>query len=171
MATMDWQIGSFGRKSSHSGHVFQPAERVISLLHKAPEGGELERADILESEAEAFAPPGPVLGRWRREVKAPEDEASGNEQKRKLQSAEELFLSLFEAPPQEAADDTADALKHVLALLLERKRVLRAEPPRQAEGAQTYRHVKRKETYEVPVVSLSPERMLKIQDTLGDLVF
>ena len=66
--------------------------------------------------------------------------------------------------------EVSDMLKHLLSLMLERKRVLRAVGSRQSEGQQTYRHVKTKQELQVPVVDISTELMIKIQDTIGDIM-
>ena len=78
-------------------------------------------------------------------------------------------MSLYEND-KPAAQEESDALKHLLALMLERKRVLRALGKRQTGGLQLYRHVKTKQELEVPVVEISTNLMLKIQDTLGDII-
>jgi hypothetical protein len=41
---------------------------------------------------------------------------------------------------------------------------------RQTGGLQLYRHVTTKQELEVPVVEISTNLMLKIQDTLGDII-
>lgn len=164
---MEWQIKTIARKSSLSGTPFTPGERVVCLIFKVPKEEDLGRADILESEAETFEMPGDVLGRWTRVVKDPDDESVNKSEI--MSSAEDFFFSLYEVE-QSDAQDTSDMLKHLLSLMLERKRVLRAVGPRQTEGQQTYRHVKTKQELLVPVVDISTELMLKIQDTIGDIM-
>ena len=61
-------------------------------------------------------------------------------------------------------------LKHLLSLMLERKRVLRAVGERQNKGEQRYLHVKTKRELTVPIVDISTELMLKIEDTIGDII-
>ena len=54
--------------------------------------------------------------------------------------------------------------------MLERKRVLRAVGERQNKDEQRYLHVKTKRDLTVPIVDISTELMLKIEDTIGDII-
>lgn len=164
---MEWQIKTIARKSTLSGTPFKPGDRIVCLIFKQADEGELGRADLLEAELEEFILPGEVLGRWLREVKDPEDLSQNARET--MASAEDFFFSLFENEQPQASEES-DMLKHLLALMLERKRVLRAQPPRRSAGEQAYLHVKTKQLLQVPVVEISTELMLKIQDTIGDLI-
>ncbi|MFT4901687.1 MAG: hypothetical protein ACI81V_000962 [Lentimonas sp.] len=164
---MEWQIKTIARKSSLSETLFKPGDRIICLVYQAEGEGELGRADLLEAELVDFEIPGEVLGRWSRVVKDPED--LSQHAREVMASAEDLFFSLFEHE-QSDAPEASNMLKHLLALMLERKRVLRAQPPRRSEGSQPYLHVKTKQELLVPVVEISTELMFKIQDTIGDLL-
>lgn len=165
---MEWQIKTIARKSSLSGEAFEPGDRVVSLIYQDPIAGELGRADLLPDQVDAFELPGEVMGRWVRVVKSPdEDSVSARET---MASAEDFFLSLYESEQAEGKE-TSDMLKHLLALMLERKRVLRALGERQTSGEQNYLHVKTKREFKVPIVDLSAELMLKIEDTIGDIIF
>ena len=66
--------------------------------------------------------------------------------------------------------EETNALKSLLALMLERKRVLRARGKRQREGTQSYFHVKTKKVLDVPVVDISSDLMTRIQETVGDII-
>ncbi|MFP4070121.1 MAG: hypothetical protein ACOC4K_05460 [Verrucomicrobiota bacterium] len=166
---MDWQIKTIAKKSAVSETPFSPGDRVLCLVYKEAGEPELGRADLLESEAGDFRAPGEVLGRWVRVVKDPGDE--GAQMKETMASAEDFFFSLYENEPTEPeAREESEVLKHLLALMLERKRILRALPPRRSEGEQAYLHVKLKKEVAVPVVEISPELMLKIEDTIGELI-
>ncbi|MGC6424834.1 MAG: hypothetical protein ACON4O_07605 [Lentimonas sp.] len=164
---MDWQIKTIARKSSISETPFNPGERVVCLIYKGADEAELGRADLLETELEGFELPGEVLGRWTRVVKDPEGEAANAHET--MASAEDFFFSLYEVEQRDAKEES-DMLKHLLALMLERKRVLKAVGARETEGAQRYRHVKTKRELLVPVVDISTELMFKIQDTIGDIM-
>jgi len=174
--TMDWQIKTIAKKSTLSETAFAPGDRVACLIFVDPETSELARADLLEEELGDFSPPAEVLGRWVRVVKEPGEESV--QAKEAVASAEDFFFSLYapekpetpETPESPESRESSDALKHLIALMLERKRVLRAIPPRRTEGEQPYLHVKRKEEVLVPVVEISPELMLKIEDTIGELI-
>ncbi len=164
---MEWQIKTLARKSSLSATPFNPGDRVVCLVFKEAGEGELGRADLLEAEVEDFEIPGEVLGRWSRVVKNPDDESVNARET--MASAEDFFFSLYEGDAADAAEES-DMLKHLLALMLERKRVLRAIAPRRTAGSQPYLHVKTKRELTVPIVEISTELMLKIQDTLGDII-
>jgi len=164
---MDWQIKTLSRKSTLSGESFKPGDRAVSLVYVDDEAGDLDRADLHENELDQLQLPGQVLGRWTWVMKDPEDGATNAADT--VASAEDFFFSLFENEAGEE-QDRSDALKHLLALLLERKRVLRPVGPRQTSGAKLYRHVKTKQELSVPIAEISRELMFKIEDTLGDII-
>jgi hypothetical protein len=164
---MEWHFKSIARKSSHTQLPFVPGDRVVCLIYKDLDAGEMGRADVLPSEVDAFELPGEILGRWVRVVKDADED--GTTVRETVASAEDFFLSLY-ANDKVGARDETDALKHLLALMLERKRVVRALGKRQTAGMQLYRHVKTKQEIEVPIVEISTDLMLKIQDTLGDII-
>ena len=164
---MDWQIKTLSRKSTLTGKNFEPGDRAVCLVFKDGSSEELGRADLLEGEIEQFRFDGEILGRWTRVIKDPDDEAANA--KETMASAEDFFFSLYENESEESRE-TSDMLKHLLALMLERKRVLRTVGARQTSGAQLYRHVKSKQEISVPIAAISHGLMLKIQDTLGDLI-
>ncbi len=169
---MDWQIRGIAGKSAVSGEAFSPGDRVVCVIFKEPESPEIGRADLLLEELEGYGVPGPVIGRWNRVIKAPDE--AGEAGRETVASAEDFFLSLFadeasvDAEPGASAE--RDALKHLLSLMLERKRILRVDGTRQRAGMQRYIHVKRKQSFDVPIVAISPELVLNIQDTLGDII-
>ena len=165
---MEWQIRTISRKSSRSGEPFAPGDVAISLIYFDAQEGGVARADLHASELEEFELPGELLGRWRRVIQDP-DQASVQAGET-LASAEDFFFSLFENETDEPSEER-DMLKHLLALILERKRVLRALGRRKGEASLTYLHVKSKTELTVPVRDISHALMLKIEDTLGDLVF
>ena len=165
---MDWQIKTLSRKSSHSGNAFQPGDKAVSLVYVDDAAGELGRADLLASELEEYELPGPILGRWTRVMKDPDDESAGASDT--LASAEDFFFSLFENEATQPNEES-EIIKHLLALFLERKRVLRAIAPRQTIGSQRYLHVKTKQEINVTVSEISRDLMLKIEATLGDIMF
>lgn len=164
---MDWQIKTLSKKSTLSGERFQPGDRAVSLVYVDEGAGELGRADLHEQELADLELPGSVLGRWTWVMKDPAE--GGPSAGETVASAEDFFFSLFENESNEERERT-DALKHLLALMLERKRILRAVGPRQSSGMQTYRHTKTKQELNVPITEISRELMFKIEDTLGDII-
>ena len=88
-----------------------------------------------------------------------------------MQSAEELFLSLAATIAEEggAGDQPREEpliLLNLLALMLERKRVLRAVP----EHPERYWHGREKQLVVVPRTDLSPERILPLVAELDALL-
>lgn len=164
---MEWHFNSIARKSSLSKTLFVSGDRVACLIFKDHEVGEIGRMDVLLNEVDTVELPGEILGRWMRVVKDPDDE--GANIRETVASAEECFLSLY-ADVQAGAQQETAALKHLLALMLERKRVLRAVGKRQRAGAQPYIHVKTKQLMDVPILEISADLMCQIQDTLGDII-
>ncbi len=133
---------------------------------------EVVRYDLLESEAAGFAPPGRVICRWVQIFK-PRKQADNPERELKL-TAESLFLSLADPANAEGTTEGAEnntRMMQVLALMLERKRVLRPKGT-SADGSRAiYEHAKSKQFYEIPsVTDLSPEFFLSIQEQLAALV-
>ena len=167
---MDWQIKTMAGKSCASDTEFKPGDTVFSLIFKDMTEGVLARADILSDELEAFELAGPRLGQWKRSIK--EDGTGDLAPQEQMVAAEDLFLSLFEDQKDgEAGVEELEclALQHLLALLLERKRVLRSMGARAKEGTQRSRHPKLDREFEVPVVEVSSELMERIMETMGDV--
>lgn len=166
---MDWQIKTIARKSALTEEPFNPGDQVTCLIFKDDQENELGRVDVLLSEADDFDLPGPLLGRWTRVIKDPDDESENR--RMVMASAEDFFMSLFSGDSvAETAEEELHALQHLLSLMLERKRVLRALGKRQVTGTQRYLHVKSKQELVVPIVEISTELMLKIENTLGDII-
>ena len=166
---MDWQIKSFGRKSVVSGTEFTEGDRVVSIVYAdpSPEGG-VGRADLLEAEVDGFDLPGTQLGRWTRVFK--DDAEEGADAAQQVESAEELLFSLVGSAAEAAADDDGRALAHLLALMLERKRVLKAVGGRPAGGVQRYRHRGQDREIDVPVVDIEPATLVRLRDTFGEII-
>ena len=162
---MDWQVKPIARICAASGQELHVGDSVVCVVFK-PVGGNIERADILKDHSANFTPNGLLLGRWSREVKERNEEEQA-QRAQLLASREEFFLSLFD----EAADPSGDkaVLKHILAMLLERKRIIRAiGTPDQ--GLITYVHTSSKQTYLVPALDLQPSHLLQVGTALELLV-
>lgn len=158
---MEWQVRPIARQCAASGKELRPGDLVTCIVHK-PLGGVIERADVLKEHAAGFNPPGLLLGRWTREVKERAEEEQA-QRAQLLASREELFLSLYE----QDADPTGDRaiLKHILAMLLERRRVLRqAGPPE--KGMIPYLHAATKQVYQVPAIDLQPDHIRLVGGSL-----
>ena len=167
---MDWHIKTIARKSCLTDKFFVPGDKVVSLIYVEDKAEKLGRGDLLSTEVNEFIVNGDLLGRWTCVIKDTGSQTEDSSQR--VASAEELFLSLFDgsADVEKKVRSESNALKHLLALMLERKRVLRAIGPRAKQGDQLYYYSKNKQEYHVPVVDISADLMLRIQDVIGDIV-
>jgi hypothetical protein len=148
-----------------SGQPFADGDRVASFLVRGVDGA-VARRDVLAAHAAGFAPPGFVVCRWVQIFKPPSREE--NTGRRLKLTAENLFLTLADPATELAPGDTR--LVQFLALLLERKKLLRAKG-RTADGArQIFEHLRTKQFYEVAAGELTPEFFSAIQEQLGTLV-
>jgi hypothetical protein len=160
---MDWAIKSLSRLSFASGHAFMPGEKVNCVIFRGPDG--LQRADVTEIEGREWQPPGEVLGRWSRRV---EDESAAAKRRLALASAEEVFLALIQEPGGAGLDK--DLLLQLLALMIERKRILRPQG-RPVDGRQRYWHPRLQQEFSVPYQELTPERLVALREQLHHLAF
>lgn len=169
---MDWHIRPLAKESTLTSQPFEIGESIICFLFRNAEG-QLERADVKADEESSFPQPEAVLGRWGRVVKDKQDEER-EARKQVLASSEELFLSLFpeyhsSEESSSVPDPDVEALKQVLGLMLERKRILKSIA-RLENSYQLYRHVKSAVEYKVSTEDLKPEQLLRIQESLSTLV-
>lgn len=160
---MDIAIRPVGKTSGLSETPFHPGDVVWSYLYRTSEGF-IDRLDILEEERDQLELEGPVICRWSQQIK--EKEVSEAEERRSaLQSADEVFLSLFEEPgeSEEApmVDAARDRLKFFLALQLERKRILKPL------GGRRFRHMPTKRELTVPDLEISPELIAGFQEEIS----
>ena len=148
-----------------SGEPFREGDRVASLLVRS-ESGDVVRYDALESNAGRLAPQGFVACRWV-QVFRPQPAEGSRERALKL-TAETLFLTL--ADPSTEATPQSDRLVRFLALLLERKRLLRPRGRTPGGTRELYEHSRSKQMYEVPSIDLSPEFFTAVREQLSVLV-
>lgn len=149
-----------------SGQRFQAGARVICYIFKDNDK-QLQRVDFLESKAGDHEIPDNFLARWIRVVKE-RNEAIKEAKKHALDTAESIFLSLFEEGSQSSTDK--EALQQILALFLERKRVLK----RMASEEKTIQHYYHSGTgneFQVPMNTLKPEQIVQLEDELQKLIF
>ena len=121
---------------------------------------------MLEAHAAEFSPQGTVACRW---VHAFKRRRNGENPDRALKlTAENLFVAL--ADPSTEPTDENTRLIQFLALLLERKRVLKPRGRSADAQRQCYEHARSKVIFEVPVGELTPEFFLAVQEQLSVLV-
>mgnify|MGYP006268533835 CR=1 FL=1 len=165
MAAMEWQVKPIARICASSGKELSPGDTVVCVVHK-PLGGHMERADVLKEHLDDYKPAGIVLGRWTREVKERGEEERA-QRAQQLASREEFFLSLYENEEDPTGEKAI--LRHILAMLLERRRIIRAQGPAE-KGLTPYLHVRTQHLYHVPAIDLKPEDIQRVQGTLDLLI-
>lgn len=149
-----------------SGKPFEDGERVISFLVRNESSNEVMRYDVREASREGFAPSGVVACSWTHAFK-PRKPNENPERELKL-TAENLFVTLAD-PANDIAPEN-ERLVQFLALMLERKKLLRPKG-RSPDGTRNlFEHAKTKQLYAVPAGELNPEFFLSIQEQLSALV-
>ncbi|SDS61535.1 hypothetical protein [Opitutus sp. GAS368] len=178
---MELTLHPIATKCFVSGRDFAENDRVASYLVREATG-EVARRDLLESEDQPspgfgaasgrFMPPAFVYCRWVvgfKQRKAEEDPA------RNLKlTADNLFLTLATPAGSETPDPGSQALNtpllQFLALMLERKKLIKLRGYTEDNQRQIYEHMPTHQLYEVPVGDLNVEFFQKIQEHLGVLV-
>lgn len=162
---MELQIQPLATTCFVSGEPFVEGTRVASFLVRTG-AVEIVRYDLLESRAADFTPAGQVACRWVKGYK-PRRGDENTDRTLKL-TAENLFFTLADPTTEPSPENTR--LVQFLALMLERKKVLR---PRglTADGQRNrYEHAKTKQMVEVPAGDLTPEFFVAVQEQLTVLV-
>jgi hypothetical protein len=164
---MDLHLPSMTTECFVTGNAFVEDERVVSRLLRREEDGEVVRIDVqAAAEEDLELPAGRIACRWVQAFK-PKVVEENPEKELKL-TAENLFLTL--ADPQNELSEEDGRLVQFLALMLERKRLIRPRG-RNADGTKdVYIHRGSKGLYEVPVGELTPEFFIAVQDQLSILV-
>ena len=148
-----------------SGRAFADGDRVVSYLVRTPLG-EMARHDLLAAEDANFRPEGAVLCRWTNVFK-PRPKEENRDRALKL-TAENLFVTL--ADPANEPSPVNTPLLQFLALLLERKRLLRPRGRTPDGERNLLEHTRTHQMYEIPAGDLSPEFFVKIREQLGVLI-
>lgn len=148
-----------------SGEPFVEGARVASFLVRNA-ALEIVRYDVLEAHAANFAPEGYVACRWVHQFK-PRRAGENPDRELKL-TAENLFIALADPTTEPTPENTR--LVQFLALMLERKKILRPKG-RSADGARNlYEHAKTKQMFEIPAGELTPDFFIAVQEQLSVLV-
>ena len=162
---MELTLHPIATKCFVSGREFAEHERVVSYLVRESTG-EVARRDLLESEDGRFMPPAFVYCRW---VVAFKHRRAEEDAARNLKlTAENLFLTL--AAPEADKSETNTPLLQFLALMLERKKLIKLIGRTEDGLRHIYEHRATHQPYEVPVGDLNVEFFQKIQEHLGVLV-
>lgn len=148
-----------------SGRAFAPGDRVSSFLVRDSQTGELGRYDVDEEAAGSFEPPGGVICRWVRPYKPRTSEADAGRLMK--MTAENLFLTL--ADPETEATEENTRLVQFLALMLERKRLLRLRGRSEDGTRLRYEHTGSHTIYEVPETEMGQEFFTQVHNQLSVL--
>ena len=162
---MEMHLQPLAMACAVSEQPFAEGDRVASYLVRATTM-EVVRYDLLESAAGQFSPEGFVACRWVHPFKP----RLGNENPdRALKlTAENLFVTLADPATEPTPESTR--LVQFLALMLERKKILRPKG-RSADGEKNrYEHARTKQRFEVPAGELTPEFFIAVQEQLSVLV-
>ena len=149
-----------------SGEPFNDGERIVSELVREAATGQVVRFDMKLAAEERFEAPGRVACRWVHTFKP---KVAGQNAERELKlTAETLFLTLADPAAELSTEDAR--LVQFLALMLERKRLLKPRG-RSADGTKNvFEHAKTKQRFEVPAGELDPEFFIAVQEQLSVLV-
>ena len=148
-----------------SGDPFNEGDRVVSHLLRS-ETMEVMRYDVFESQLAEFNAEGTLVCSW---VKPYKPRAKNDNPERELKlTAENLFVTL--ADPNNEPNEENTRLVQFLALMLERKRLLRPKGLNASRDKTVYEHAKTKERYEVPVGEFDPAFFIAVQEQLSILV-
>lgn len=162
---MELNLHAIATQCFVSGRPFAEGDRVASYLVREA-AGEVARRDLLESEAGNFPAPAFVYCRWVTAYKP--RRAEDNADRALKLTAENLFLTL--ADPAAEPNPANTPLLQFLALMLERKRLLKPRGLTPDGERQILEHMPSHQTYEVPVGTLDEAFFLRIQEHLDVLV-
>ena len=159
----EWSIQSRSERCSISGKPFQEGEYFYTLLFHEKEG--LRREDLSEAAWKARDSAREPFSFWRSKFEPP---APPSPEPLGKQTAEDLLRHYM----QENNSQHGSA-RYILALMLERKRLLRqVEAHRGETGERTliYEHVKTGEIFVVPDPELHLDQIEKVQMEVSSLL-
>jgi hypothetical protein len=162
---MELNLHPIATKCCVSGREFVAHDRVVCFLVRE-EDGLTGRRDMLEGEDLRLPLPVEIYCRWVVEYK-PRPSGENPERDLKL-TAENLFVTL--ADPANPPSESNTPLLQFLALMLERKKLIKPRGLTEDGQRQVYEHMPSHQLYEVPVGLLDEAFFSKIQEQLGVLV-
>lgn len=162
---MEMHLQPLAASCAVSGEPLVEGARVASYLVRTT-NLEIVRYDVLESHAPAFAPEGFVACRWIHVLK-PHRGDENADRALKL-TAENLFVALADPATEPTPENTR--LVQFLALMLERKKLLRPRGRTPDGTMNRFEHARTKQLFEVPAGELTPEFFVAVQEQLSVLV-
>jgi hypothetical protein len=162
---MELTLQPLSKTCRASGRAFAEGDRVISYLLREA-NGLVARHDVLASEDARYPKEVFLFCTWTVTYKAKRaDENPGRALKL---TAENLFTTL--ADPAAEPNEANTPLLQFLALMLERKKVLKPRGTTPDGSRNIYEHAKSHLVYEVPAGTLDEAFFVKIQGQLDLLV-
>jgi hypothetical protein len=156
---LNFEFRGSNKRCAKSDRVLNPGEEFFSVLME--KGNEIVRLDY----ASEFwdGPPEHCIGWWKTKVETLDSN-------RVHWAPRSVLLAFFDQVRQ--SPDQADCA-FITALLLARKKILTTrESLQEPDGNRLYLENKREGIqYEIPVVEISPERLVEIQDILSEKLF
>lgn len=162
---MELNLHPLATKCYVSGREFAEGERVVCYLVREADGL-TGRRDVIESEAANMQAPAEIFCRWVISYKP--RKAGENADRNLKMTAENLFVTL--ADPTNPPDETNTPLLQFLALMLERKKILKPRGQTPDGARNVFEHARSHQRYGIPVGDLNAEFFVKIQGQLDVLV-
>lgn len=162
---MELNLQPLATKCYVSGRDFAEGELVVCYLVREADGL-TGRRDVIESEVANMQAPAEIFCRWVIHYKP--RKAGENADRTLKMTAENLFVTL--ADPLNPPADTNTPLLQFLALMLERKKILKPRGQTPDRARNIFEHARTHQMYEIPVGDLNAEFFQKIQGQLDILV-
>lgn len=163
---MDLHLQPLATTCFVSGEPFIEGARVASFLVRSGPNLEIVRYDVLEPHVPELKVDGQLACRWVHPFK-PRKSGENPDKALKLTS-EALFVTLADPTTEPTPENTR--LVQFLALMLERKKVLKPRGKSKDGARILYEHAKSKQMFEVPAGELTPEFFVAVQEQLSVLV-
>lgn len=163
---MDLHLQPLATTCFVSGEPFTEGARVASFLVRSGPNLEIVRYDVLEPHVPELKVDGQLACRWVHPFK-PRKSGENPDKALKLTS-EALFVTLADPTTEPTPENTR--LVQFLALMLERKKVLKPRGKSKDGARILYEHAKSKQMFEVPAGELTPEFFVAVQEQLSVLV-
>lgn len=163
---MEMHLQPLAASCAVSGESFVEGMRVASFLVRSGAALEILRYDVLEAHAGGFTPDGIVACKWVQVFK-PRRHDENPDRTLKL-TAESLFVALTDPATEPTPENTR--LVQFIALMLERKKILKPRGRSKDGERNLFEHAKTKQIFEIPVGELTPEFFVAVQEQLSVLV-
>src|ERR1700684_561783 len=147
-----------------TGRAFVDGARVVSFLVRSG-SLEVKRYDLMAEAGGGFSPPGEIACRWVQVFRT--RTGRGLSDRALKLTAENLFLTLADPATEPTLEN--GRLLQFLALMLERKRLLRPRGRNAGGEKAVWEHARSNQLYEIPAAELTPEFFLSIQKQLSAL--